>query len=245
MFGAFRLNTLSAAAAGGSLGARASAATTLSSAGPTYTTTNKFGSHSLDNTNTSYRETRITVFPADTTWFLTSNKIWTVEFWYSAATLGSESARRIFSLNSSLGDTRLNLVDPISNGTWQLDYYNSGTRISDAHMSNGLPEQGQWYHFAWVSNGSGNIAFYSNGALRNSSSQSITGTHVTNNRSISIGHDSTFGNSANSRLLFDEVRISNIRRYTAAFTPSAAAFTNDANTLALFHFNNSATDDIA
>ncbi|GAB4129681.1 MAG: hypothetical protein OHK0050_43690 [Roseiflexaceae bacterium] len=35
----------------------------------------------------------------------------------------------------------------------------------------------------------------------------------------------------------DELRISNSVRYSAAFTPPTAGFTNDANTLALFHFD--------
>jgi hypothetical protein len=37
----------------------------------------------------------------------------------------------------------------------------------------------------------------------------------------------------------DEVRISNIARYTATFTPPTAGFTTDANTRALYRFNES------
>lgn len=40
-----------------------------------------------------------------------------------------------------------------------------------------------------------------------------------------------------------EYRISNIRRYTANFTPTTTAFTNDANTLLLIHGSSPTTDD--
>ena len=40
----------------------------------------------------------------------------------------------------------------------------------------------------------------------------------------------------------DEVRYSNVVRYTTAFTPSTTAFTPDANTVALYHLEADATD---
>jgi hypothetical protein len=43
----------------------------------------------------------------------------------------------------------------------------------------------------------------------------------------------------------DEVRYSSIRRYTAAFTPSAAPFTRDASTNALYHLDGSGIDETA
>jgi hypothetical protein len=46
---------------------------------------------------------------------------------------------------------------------------------------------------------------------------------------------STGGGSFNGYL--DEVRISNIARYTAAFTPSTTPFQSDANTVLLLHMD--------
>jgi hypothetical protein len=233
--GAFRLNTLSAPPAAAA-GARASAATFTASAGPSYTATNKFGGNSIETTNTTSRKYTITVNPTNASWYLNTSNIWTIEFFSNAINKGSEGIRRIFGTGADL-DNGFSFVDPVANGTYQLDLYNGGTRLSDAHLSNGLPDQGVWYHWALVSDGTGNIKLYSNGTQRFSGSSSLSGT----NRTISFGHTSSSGVSSN--FAFDEVRISNITRYTAAFSPPTAAFDNDANTLALFHFNGDAVDD--
>ena len=53
-----------------------------------------------------------------------------------------------------------------------------------------------------------------------------------------MGHDSAAPNmSYLTHGYIDEVRISNIARYSATFTPPTAAFTSDANTKLLLHMN--------
>lgn len=234
--GSFRLNGLSKRK--GPSGARASAATFGSNGGPTYTTTAKFGSHSIETTTTTNRVYTITVDPADTSWYFRSNKIWTVEFFSNALSKGNDAIRSIFGTNGI--NNGYTITDPVNNGTYQFNFHNSGTRLSDAHLANGLPNQNTWYHWAIVSDGTGNIKLYSNGTQRYSGSASSTST---TSRTISFGHFSSGGSPQNSNFAFDEVRISNNVRYTSGFTPPTGELSNDVNTLALFHFNNSALDD--
>jgi hypothetical protein len=90
-----------------------------------------------------------------------------------------------------------------------------------------------WYHLA-VSRSSGTLRIFLNGTQEtsgsNSNNQSSTGTGY-----IGISFDLTASNSMNGWM--DEIRVSNIARYTANFTAPTAAFTNDANTLLLVHCN--------
>lgn len=90
-----------------------------------------------------------------------------------------------------------------------------------------------WHHFAVCRSGSNFYAFV-DGTLycSGSSSSSIT------NQTHCFGYD--LGNQT-AQVFFagnmDEIRISNIARYTANFTPPTSAFTPDANTISLMHFD--------
>lgn len=239
--GSFRLNSLAKfEAPSANLGARSAAATFSASAGPSYSTTARFGTNSIETTSTTSRTYNITVNPANTNWYLNTSNVWTIEFFSNALSKGSEGIRTIFSTNNSLGQSGLNFSDTVANGTYQFDFRNDGTRLSDAHLSNGLPNENQWYHWAIVSLGNGTVRLYSNGTQRFSGDASLSGT----NRTIAFGHAS-FVNPQTSNFAFDEIRISNNARYTANFTAPSTAFTNDANTLALFHFNGTSTDDVS
>jgi hypothetical protein len=99
-----------------------------------------------------------------------------------------------------------------------------------------------WRHVAFVYTGStGAMQTYTNGTATGSFTRS------TALPSIEIGRmPSTYSNSTDRQHRIDEIRISNNRRYTANFTAPTAAFTNDANTVALFHCqSNTETDDKA
>ena len=52
---------------------------------------------------------------------------------------------------------------------------------------------------------------------------------------MGIGGENVYGSITNAHI--DEVRVSNTARYTTGFTPSASAFTNDANTVFLCHMD--------
>ncbi|MDR3392193.1 MAG: LamG domain-containing protein [Sulfuriferula sp.] len=89
-----------------------------------------------------------------------------------------------------------------------------------------------WQHIALTKQGS-TISLWVNGAAAGSATS--TGTFGNVASALQIG---TWNN--NTDLLngfMDEFRISNIARYSAPFTPPAAAFTPDANTVSLLHFD--------
>ena len=89
-----------------------------------------------------------------------------------------------------------------------------------------------WYHIALVRNGS-NLQLYQNGTAVGSAT-SVTGSFGVN-AAVTIGALGNGSYSLNGYM--DEIRISNLARYTANFTPSGSAFTNDADTLLLMHCN--------
>jgi hypothetical protein len=60
--------------------------------------------------------------------------------------------------------------------------------------------------------------------------------YLVNSSRISIAGDTGTGGSSYNGWI-DEFRVSNIARYTTAFTPSTAPFVNDANTLLLLHMD--------
>jgi len=89
-----------------------------------------------------------------------------------------------------------------------------------------------WTHLAVVRNGN-TVTAYVDGTARDSSqtasdpSNSGMG-HSTND--LTMGHGDNWLNG-----YLDEIRISNVARYTSNFTPSTTAFTSDANTVLLIH----------
>lgn len=90
---------------------------------------------------------------------------------------------------------------------------------------------GQWYHYAGVYTPGGNAEIYLNGALLSSNA---AGTPTANNDELYIGIDWDMG--CDTLGVIDEVRISDIARYTSAFAPQTT-FSTDANTMALWHFD--------
>ena len=115
-----------------------------------------------------------------------------------------------------------NRVGFVEDGVTGRIYYSVGTLTLNA-----------WHHLA-VSRDSSNVCriFYDG---------TVGGTTYT--KSGLVGDDSTFyiGTSNSGTYDFqgfiDEVRISDICRYTTSFTPATSEFTNDANTTLLLHFN--------
>jgi hypothetical protein len=151
----------------------------------------------------------------------------TIEFWI-------RWTARTGSINYTLFDGRLStdgsVVKPtlyhIDNG---LRYFvNGGDRIvtSTLTITNGV-----WYHYAISRSGSSTRLFID--GTQSGSTYTDNNSYVAT--AFSIGDYAGGGFGLNGHI--DEIRVSNIARYTTTFTPSTTPFTNDANTLLLIHAN--------
>jgi hypothetical protein len=119
---------------------------------------------------------------------------------------------------------------PIANGNVQFFYY-SGS--ANQYTTSGVTlVTNTWYHLAFVKQ-TNSLKIYVDGVERGSGTISATPTNGTTSEPITIG---AFNNVSFNGYL-DEIRVSNVARYTAAFTPSTTPFQSDANTLLLIHAN--------
>ncbi len=120
-------------------------------------------------------------------------------------------------------------------------YFYAHMRFSDwssVTLAGGSAVLGNWYHLALSVDGT-TARFYVNGTMTDSSD--ISGkTLGASNQPFAIGRASSgtlpFGGD------IDEVRVSNIARYTSNFTPQTSSFASDANTLLLLHLDENGSD---
>jgi hypothetical protein len=118
----------------------------------------------------------------------------------------------------------------------------AGVTLLDFPSSAGWPSTGAWHHWAIVreSTSTNGLKLYVDGVLKVTSTDSsdyssypwalciggltpTTGIDPSGNQTISAN--------------FNEFRISNVARYTSAFTPATSQFVNDPNTKCLYHLN--------
>ena len=101
----------------------------------------------------------------------------------------------------------------------------TGTSVETTTM--GSLAISRWYHLAFVKNGN-RLFIAIDGTIIND----VTGNMSANNvaATLKIGEDSAFAEFNGN---MDNIRISNVARYTANFTPSTTPFTSDSNTLLL------------
>lgn len=115
------------------------------------------------------------------------------------------------------------------NGNWQVFFDSSTTAIN---VASNMPLNA-WVHIALVRY-NGVWSLYQNGALL---AQYTGGTFGNNTYPFIMGNWG--GANAPWQGYVDEGRVSNVARYTGPFTPPIAPFVPDANTMGLFHFNDS------
>ena len=88
-----------------------------------------------------------------------------------------------------------------------------------------------WNHIAYTRSGT-NFRIWVNGNLAGTWTNSVAFPAYSVAGIGGYNND----NSNNWNGWLDEARVSNVERYTAAFTPPTTAFTNDSNTIILYHF---------
>ena len=118
--------------------------------------------------------------------------------------------------------------------------FHYGTSTNSGTYSSGM-STGTWTHVALVRN-SGTIKIYYDGVEK--ASVSNTSNYTIGSIKPAIGVFDRYIHTSpplGGRFLWDgwidELRISTIARYTSGFTPPTSAFTNDTDTLILYHFN--------
>jgi len=176
-----------------------------------------------------------TVYPSDSTFYLNSGSAWTIEFFlgHFVGAPSTSNVAGIFDLTDSLigGFGNRPRIIQYSDGQPRFRLYNHNGYVSDTNYSADGKK-----HVALVSTGSGTLMWCINGSV-----SSASWSESTARRSFYFGQ--VGGNGANSyRVMFDELRVSNIARYSSSFTPTTVPFTTDENTLGLFHMNGNLND---
>ena len=168
----------------------------------------------------------------------------TIEFWYNVTVL-----------NGNTGSSAQNLLigDNGYNSVWAIglmnDFYPAVYLANTRTLySATVPTLNTWYHLAWVREGSGSnqSKLYINGTLASNGTGTV-GTNFSNSNNLFLGQQGNTSWRGTTRDLegyLEEIRISNVARYTSNFTAfgqgggtiaSPTQFTSDANTKLLVH----------
>ncbi len=220
MFGIARLNTL-AKASSAPAGRTAAVITTVGNA-QVSTAQQKFGTGSFYSNNTT------AALNTNTIDALSMSGDFCIEFYFRVTAFNVDNWFLTSRQNNGLatGDFQIrhnqsNLVFFI-NGMTQIDY-------STSLVAN------TWYHVVMERVGT-TINTYVNGTSAGTSTYS--GTICATNKKITIGaanQSPVNGNEESFSGYMDEVRVSNIARYSGGYTAPSAAFVNDSNTVFLMH----------
>jgi len=220
----------------------------------------KFGSTSLRTLVSSgdhLGDCQITVYPKDTSWYMNKNYPWTVEFWVASGdAIWTQAATPNVPMAWIDPDKLSDISFPVpyvdvapqpkitmthngSQGVYVFQYDNDGGTPGDTFQRTftAVPD---WIHVAAVSNGSDNFKWFVNGQV-GSGDQTYRDTQNTRTFSFGLYANTTISDWTDG-IYYENIRISNIARYTGSFTPPTTPFTPDANTLAIFPFQGDTLD---
>ena len=157
----------------------------------------------------------------------------TVEFWFQSSRLGvSNGSTKIFATAPIDDDNYSTASSQITLEVWSDgNLYLNGNQSSETNLGN--PGSGTWHHFALQYNGTNDMRVWLNGTHKASKTHSIGA-----KTDLYWGNRKAGEGSSSGTNKVDEIRISKVNRYTHSttnFTVPSAKFTNDADTLGLFH----------
>jgi Concanavalin A-like lectin/glucanases superfamily len=195
----------------------------------------KFGTSSLSNSNSTTQYAKLQIGTNVDTANLAN--AWTIEFnmrlnavLANLNILNSSDANGI-----SMGFT-FNILGTSTVGV-SLGNTGSAFNIASNVLSTVNIAANTWYHVALVFTGTAYV-LYINGVAKTIATSTLK-LSASTLRSICIGGNGTTAFNG----YVDEFRVSNVSRYTGAFTPPTSAFVLDANTISLQHFDASNISD--
>jgi len=150
----------------------------------------------------------------------------TLEGWFRISTFYSSFFFFDFRLSADGSVVKPTLYYTPSSGGSIRYFVNGSDRIQTTTFAS---TTNTWYHIALCKSGTSTKLFIN--GTQDGSTYTDTNTYVNSN--CEIGDYAGGGYSLSGHA--DEIRFSNSARYTTTFTPSATAFTNDADTLLLIH----------
>lgn len=164
----------------------------------------------------------------------------TVECWvnYDPSDAGAMPFKTIWSLDDGASSPWLG-INALSAPTRLEFYNNSSTLLVQSGAAFG---SAGWYHIAFSWDGFQSRLFIDGIAVGNSSNPPTVPDGF---MQIGDNRDTPPGGGASFKGRIDEFRISNIARHTANFAPAAFEFAPDANTVALYHFNENGGQTVA
>jgi len=158
----------------------------------------------------------------------------TFECWVRFAATPSSGTLAMLISSSSSANRYLALNNVSGTLNWEIGH--EGTAGTFYRRWTATVSTNTWYHVALTKNGTTGRLFV-NGTLLTPAQDfgTLDATEGIFSETMRLGAWYNTGNALNGHM--DEIRISDIERYTTTFTPSTTAFVNDANTVFLMHAN--------
>jgi hypothetical protein len=136
----------------------------------------------------------------------------TIEFWIKITQPITGALSLLTYVNATTLSSGINIYAQSDGGIGGTFYNSAGSAFGDELAPSGTLTVGNWVHFAIViNNGSVNYTSYANGVRRTVRTNNLSGYYVNGIPSLRVF---PFPTSANKNVMIDELRISNLARYT-------------------------------